>query len=299
MKIFDIELDKKEQGFLLEIYEKSCEETSRPDLVKKIKMFDSDDKEKLGIARTLRYHGLITPYDLPTGLGTFQLPDIFKPSDDSFRTGMVIITQKGVDYARKLLEYKPDSHTVTLTAAGLSRVVRSATPSSSQKTETVRKSTLPPSSNIFVAHGRDYRMKNSVVATLGKLDLTATVLRDQPSKGRTIIEKLTETIEDKKISFAVILFSPDDVAHAKSESPDKAQFRARQNVILELGYCMGKLGRKNVVIIHKEKENFEIPSDCSGIAYTSYDRGGAWKHELAKELEEHGYTIDVNKLYEH
>jgi predicted nucleotide-binding protein len=298
MKIFDIELDEQEQDFLLKIYEKSCEETGRPDLVKKIKMFDAGDKEKLGIARTLKNHGLITPYDPPTGLVTFQWPDIFKASDDSFRNGMVIITQKGVDYTRELLKYRSDSHAVLNALGGLSSAIQRVIPNSSQKPETVRKSTRPPSSNIFVAHGHDDRMKKNVVDTLKTLDLNPIVLRHQASQGRTIIEKLTEIIEEKKISFAVVLFSPDDKAHAKNESPDSARFRARQNVILELGYCMGKLERRNVAIIQKKKDNFEIPSDCDGIVRILYYRGDAWKHDLVTELKKHGYTVDANKLYE-
>jgi predicted nucleotide-binding protein len=72
--------------------------------------------------------------------------------------------------------------------------------------------------------------------------------------------------------------------------------RARQNVIFELGFFLGKLGRKNVVAVFKQDLNFEIPSDYSGVLYTPYDDLGRWQFELIKELKACGYNVDANKL---
>jgi predicted nucleotide-binding protein len=98
-------------------------------------------------------------------------------------------------------------------------------------------------------------MKESVARFLEKLDLRPIILHEQPNKGRTVIEKF-EAHSD--VGFAVVLLTPDDVGGLAS-SPDKLSRRARQNVILELGYFIGKLGRAKVCALYKE--GVEIPSD--------------------------------------
>ena len=69
------------------------------------------------------------------------------------------------------------------------------------------------------------------------------------------------------------------------------QPRARQNVVFETGYFMGKLGRENVVVL--ADNGIELPSDLSGVVYTSTKN---WQFDLLKELKEMGYAIDLNKL---
>ncbi|MGA7326980.1 MAG: TIR domain-containing protein [Rhodomicrobium sp.] len=71
------------------------------------------------------------------------------------------------------------------------------------------------------------------------------------------------------------------------------QPRARQNVILELGYFTGKLGRKNVCAI--KQGDLELPSDIIGVVWTPFDAHGAWKSAIARELEDAGYSIDWKK----
>ena len=103
-----------------------------------------------------------------------------------------------------------------------------------------------------------------------------------------------EKFEDHSdVSFAVILLTPDDIGALKDEQ-EKSQPRARQNVILELGYFIGKLGRENVCVLYKE--GVEVPSDVHGVGYVLYDEGGAWRPNLANELEAAGFDIDKNKL---
>ena len=72
--------------------------------------------------------------------------------------------------------------------------------------------------------------------------------------------------------------------------------RARQNVIFELGFFIGKLGRNRVLVLYQEEENFEMPSDYSGVLYTPYDSSGRWQFDLIKELKACGYDVDANKL---
>lgn len=145
--------------------------------------------------------------------------------------------------------------------------------------------------SIFIVHGHDEAMKQSVNATLLKLGFTPIILNEEPNGGRTIIEKF-EHVADT-VGFAIILLSPDDQLfdHASEN------FRARQNVILELGYFFGKLGRNKVhVLVNKNHHDVELPSDIFGIVYETYDSSGAWKYKLAKELKNAGYEIDLNEL---
>ena|SRR5690606_4334429 len=105
----------------------------------------------------------------------------------------------------------------------------------------------------------------------------------------TIPEKL---IAYSGVDFAVVLLTPDDVGRAKSEGADKD--RARQNVILDLGYFVGKLGRHRVCALRKG--DVDIPTDYLGVVYTELDNAGGWKQSLAQELEAAGYDIDWNKV---
>lgn len=148
------------------------------------------------------------------------------------------------------------------------------------------------SNKIFIVHGHDEEMKQAVARALENIDLEPIILHDQPNQGRTIIEKFTDYSD---VSFAIILLSPDDQAYSKNQ-PENVNFRARQNVILELGFFIGKLGRNRVFILRKDENKFEMPSDYNGVVYTSFDNNMSWKLELIKELNHVGYNIDTNKL---
>ncbi len=144
---------------------------------------------------------------------------------------------------------------------------------------------------VFIVHGHDNLAKQEVARLIEKLDLEAVILHEQPDQGQTIIEKFENHSSD--ISFAVVVCTPDDKGFPKSE-PEKLKFRARQNVILELGYFLGALGRKNVCVLYKDE--IERPSDYVGVLYKKMDDDGAWCLELAKEMRAAGLDIDLNKL---
>lgn len=146
------------------------------------------------------------------------------------------------------------------------------------------------SNRVFLVHGRDNELKETTARFLEKLGLEPIILHEQSNKGRTIIEKF-EDFSD--VAFAVILMTPDDLGYLSSES-NTHRPRARQNVVFELGYFIGKLSRKNVAAI--VKDDIEIPSDFSGIIYIGLDNSGAWKMLLAKEIKEAGLDIDLNNL---
>jgi predicted nucleotide-binding protein len=108
---------------------------------------------------------------------------------------------------------------------------------------------------VFIVHGHDEAAKQAVSRFIEKLGFTATILHEQPNAGRTIIEKIEAY---SNVGFAIILLTPDDIG-GTSDKPDVLNPRARQNVILELGYFFAKLGRQRVCALYKENSN------CSGI----------------------------------
>lgn len=152
---------------------------------------------------------------------------------------------------------------------------------------------MPENNKIFVVHGHDTEMKTSVARILEKLGLEPVILHEQPNRGRTIIEKFEDHSED--ISFAIILLSPDDKGCEANNFPDSAKLRARQNVILELGYFIGKLGRNKVLVLFKDESDFEHPSDFVGVLYIPFKDG--WEFNMVGELQSCGYNdVDANKL---
>ncbi|MCH7328166.1 TIR domain-containing protein [Acinetobacter modestus] len=142
---------------------------------------------------------------------------------------------------------------------------------------------------IFIVHGHDHGALQSVARYLEKHKFEAIILHEQANSGRTIIEKI-EVNSD--VGFAIVLLTPDDLGKAKDANDYSP--RARQNVILELGYFIGKLGRDRVCAL--KSAELEIPSDYVGVVWTEMDRTEAWKFHLAKELKAAGYNVDMNKV---
>lgn len=143
---------------------------------------------------------------------------------------------------------------------------------------------------VFVVHGHDVAVKESTARFLEKLSLVPIVLHEQANKGQTIIEKFES---HANVGFAVILLTPDDIG-ASATTPDLRQGRARQNVILELGYFTGKLGRKRVCALYQP--GVEIPSDFHGVLFVELDAQGGWKPKLAQELVSAGLQINLQGL---
>jgi len=153
-------------------------------------------------------------------------------------------------------------------------------------TETVLK---PPfSRKIFIVHGHDDGARETVARFLERIGLEAVILHEQANQGRTIIEKV---VASSDVGFAVVLLTPDDEGCAKGGKPEP---RARQNVLLELGYFIGRLGRDKVCAL--KRGTLEIPSDFAGVVWETMDINGGWKQALARELEAAGHSIDWNKV---
>jgi predicted nucleotide-binding protein len=147
------------------------------------------------------------------------------------------------------------------------------------------------SNKIFVVHGSDNEMKLDVVQTLQKLNLDPIILHEKPNGEWTLIEKIAEYMH---VSFAVVLLSPDDLVYSRDKSPDEAKYKAKQNVVFELGYFLGRLGRQNMVAIYRKEKDFEIPSDYSGILWIEYQSG--WVFKLIRDLKACNFNVDANKL---
>ena len=142
---------------------------------------------------------------------------------------------------------------------------------------------------VFVIHGHDEAAREKVARFVEKLSLEPVILHEQANKGRTIIEKFEDHAD---VAFAVVLLTPDDVGKQKDEGSDPKP-RARQNVILELGFFLGSLGRKRVCPL--VKGDVETPSDYDGVVYTKLDDAGAWKIKLIQELKAADFDVDANK----
>lgn len=146
------------------------------------------------------------------------------------------------------------------------------------------------SNQVFVVHGRDQGALAEVKLALIQLGLEPVILQELPDQGRTIIEKFEDYAQ---VGFAVILCTPDDDGRLAVD--DSAPHpRARQNVVFEWGFFIGKLGRHRVRALIKGK--VEIPSDYDGVLYVEMDDGGAWKMKLVRELRAAEYAVDANKL---
>ncbi len=149
---------------------------------------------------------------------------------------------------------------------------------------------------VFVVYGHDDVARTQLEAMLRRWNLEPIILDQVASGGKTIIEKLEEYSSD--VNYAIVLATPDDEGKCLTE--DKIRKRVRQNVVLELGMFLSKLGRERVAILLKQvgpEEEFEKPSDIQGLIYIPFRNNvEETKNSLIKELAEQHYNIDVKNL---
>lgn len=149
----------------------------------------------------------------------------------------------------------------------------------------------PPITNrVFLVHGRDNALKSDAARFLEKAGLEVVILHERANKGRTLITKFQE--ESADVAFALVLVTPDDVGGLVA---GEHKSRARQNVIFELGFFIGRLGADRVcALMHPDVEK---PSDYDGVAYVQLDDGGAWKAEVMRELAAARLPVDFAKAF--
>lgn len=143
---------------------------------------------------------------------------------------------------------------------------------------------------VFIVHGHDNEMKIDVARFIDKIGLESIILHEQASKGQTIIDKIDEYTN---VSYGIVLYSPCDLGKAKNDTELKE--RARQNVVFEHGYLIGKLGKNKVIALNKG--DIETPSDIGGVVYIPYNTHEGWKISIIKELKENNFEIDYNKIF--
>jgi predicted nucleotide-binding protein len=151
----------------------------------------------------------------------------------------------------------------------------------------IQEAAIRSNDTVFIIHGHDDEMKKDVQLFISRAKLNGIVLHEKPDKNRTIIEKLIE--EGNSAAYVIALLSPDD-------TQEDGTIRARQNVVLEIGYFIGRLGREKVRLLRKG--DVVIPSDLQGILYEIYDEKGAWRINLLKELQAAGLPIDSKEVIE-
>ncbi|MBI5521097.1 MAG: nucleotide-binding protein [Desulfarculus sp.] len=144
---------------------------------------------------------------------------------------------------------------------------------------------------VFVVYGHDTSARDQLELLLLRMNIKPVILSNIAPDGKTIIEAL---IANTDVPYAVILLTPDDEGHLAGKVEEK-KFRARQNVVLEMGMFLAKLGREKVAILHRG--SLELPSDISGLIYIPFrDSIQETKNKLAASLQKAGFYIDIEHL---
>ena len=155
-------------------------------------------------------------------------------------------------------------------------------------TSSSRNEHSPKSNRVFIVHGHNKALRDEVKSVLLELGLRPVILSEQVNGGKTIIEKFEKNSES--VNYAIVLITADD--EGKSKKATEYKLRARQNVILEMGYFMSRLKRSNVFLLLED--DIELPSDINGVVYASVHDN--WKFMLVKELKNCGYQVSADDL---
>ena len=162
--------------------------------------------------------------------------------------------------------------------------VKRTRPTVEQSTVHAQMPISPEDKEVFVVHGKNKEVLDSVKAFLNGLGLIPIILSEQPGKGRTIIKKFED---HARVKYAVALLTPDDRAFP-NETGDEKELRARQNVIFEMGFFVGLLGRQRVAALLLGE--IQIPSDYAGVEYIKLSES-TWKRKLYQELHAAGFDV--------
>jgi predicted nucleotide-binding protein len=232
------------------------------------------------------------PLDVPPPLTRFQwLRFIGRPSpEDTFRAAREI----GEATERYLRATPKPSPPVTkaeapVIAADIAREVRSSgeglAPRGTPKT-------------VFVVHGHDADALTQLEEFLNSVDIESIVLSRQDESAQSLFQKFMAV--GGRAGFAIVIMGADDYGASRRQYDasgvgDRAlQFRARQNVVLELGFFYGKLGWENVFVVYKRPDrvfpNFERPSDLEGVVFDSME-DATWRTKLARRLSAAGFEL--------
>lgn len=154
----------------------------------------------------------------------------------------------------------------------------------------------PNDGSIFVVHGRDHEARDQLELVLRRLGLEPFVLQVTGGGGDTLIEALERQIgKSAQSSFGIVLATPDDLGYLKSETPEDAKPRARQNVIMEMGMLLASLTRKRCAIL--QKGYVEMPSNMGGVITIPFnDHVREAVPKLVQRLQEAGFKLDPTAI---
>lgn len=147
-------------------------------------------------------------------------------------------------------------------------------------------------------HGHDTQALAKLENYLASVCITAVVLSRQDESPQSLFQKFMSVAAHAR--FAIVLLSADDYGASRRQYDavgvgDRAlQFRARQNVILELGFFYGRLGWENVFVVRQDPNqvfpNFERPSDLDGVVFDSMS-DVAWQKKLGARLSAADFVL--------
>jgi predicted nucleotide-binding protein len=152
----------------------------------------------------------------------------------------------------------------------------------------------PRRTQLLILHEHDEETKEIVRKYVEGLGLSVEILNDQASRGTTFNERFQSNITG--IDFVIALLTPDDRVRSRSD-PQITKSQSGQNVIYQLGFFHGKLGRNRVcaLVASDAQIEMELPSHFLGVVYIPLDASGAWKLQLVRELKAAGLSINLEK----
>lgn len=215
----------------------------------------------------------------------FDIPDNeyalnYNQAGFTFMGAMGEVQGNPIQSKKNTINYKLDNLKSLSAKSGL---LKSSENKVTVKTENNTKRNM---SQVFIVHGHDDLAKVETARFISNLGFEPIILHEQASSGQTIIEKIESY---SNVGFGIVLYTPCDSGSKKGDESN-LKSRARQNVVFEHGFLIGKIGRKNVCAL--VKDSVETPNDISGVVYVSMS--GDWKLSVAKELRNSGYKVDMN-----
>jgi len=194
-----------------------------------------------------------------------------------------------------VLNWWKSTRTVQIQGKG---IAKAALESAIESGKTLEEYSAPAQAarQIFIVHGHDTDARDQLELVLHRLGLEPFVLMNSSGEGKTIIEALEGKIgRDYSSDFGIVLMTPDDIGYSKKDGAEKAEPRARQNVILETGMLLSSLTRARMAIV--VKGHVEIPSDLQGIIRFGYnDHVKEIVPKLCQRLKEAGFDLNPAQI---
>lgn len=216
----------------------------------------------------------------------YTLRSMFGDDSCEYKEFVSIQFQRGIydarSYNRKMLEDTQKGLKIAITL--LFSVCDNLNDTTIDKTKT---NCIGNLNRVLIIYGHNDALKQIIARTLEKQNIEPIILNEKTDIGLTIIEKFEK---HANCGAAICLFSADDFGNSLEEK--NCNKRARQNVVFETGFYIGKFGRDKTIIL--ADEDIEMPSDLDGVIYISTN--GNYEIEVLKSLRSIGYNVDFNKV---